>query len=101
MLNQDSARQKELKLTQYPEIYINGFKYKGSLDKNDLLFSICSYLNEDNPHCLELDIFDEEKFIDEIKHLFLLFLIGLIVIGLGIKIYTQRKFNQEMQLRIN
>lgn len=97
MLSLDAKRAKELRLNEYPEIYLNGRKYKGSLDKNDLLFSLCSLLNEDNPHCLEIDIFEEEKFYEEVKHIFWLFFIGLIVIGFLIKLYTQRKFNMEMQ----
>lgn len=55
------------------------------MDHNDFLFAICAELNEENKHCLELDIFDEENFIEEIKHIFILFFVGLIVIGLIIK----------------
>lgn len=42
ILMQDKEKQKQLNLTYFPNVFIDGLIYKGSLDTTDLFLSICT-----------------------------------------------------------
>ena len=44
---QEKIKQKNLNDNQFPNIYINGGKYEGTMSVKDLYFSLCSTLNKE------------------------------------------------------
>lgn len=51
LLMQDRDNQRKLNLNYFPNIYIDGAIYKGSLDATDLFLSICSSINNQVQEC--------------------------------------------------
>lgn len=95
-LADDKEKLKKLSHASFPNIYINGMLYKGSLEHFDVLLSLCSALHDETQECRNLDIvpFYEIPLLNLIfGHLLIL------VIGIGIMAFVCRRIAKQQYIR--
>ncbi len=94
LLSDDKEKLKRLSHATFPNIYINGILYKGSLEHFDILLSICSALNDETFECKNLDIvpFYDLSLTDMLTaHLAVLF-VGIIVMAFICRRIAKRQY---------
>ncbi len=103
LLSSDQQELQEIQTNNFPNFFINGVLYEGTLSKNDLLLALCSSLHDEEKSCTELSMEDED-FLNEthivVIHIFIFFFLILIMIYICKEIAKQ-KHKEEFQKQVN
>jgi hypothetical protein len=94
LLADDKDKLKKLSHASFPNIYVNGNLYKGSLEHFDILLSLCSALHDETQECRNLDIvpFFEISLSNLIMGHLLVLVIGIIVMAFICRRIAKRQY---------
>jgi hypothetical protein len=104
LLEDDRQMRKNIGVTQFPDFYINGVMYAGSLDMFDLLLSICSTeAQEDSFQCKNIDMTPDldESYASIIVVNLAIFVVCLVFLVYFIRTKMKDKFKKEVKKAID
>lgn len=103
ILADDKEKLKKLSHASFPNMYINGNLYKGSLEHFDILLSLCSALHDETQECRNLDIvpYFEIPLANLIMGHLLVLLVGVIIMAFICRRIAKRQYLRELNKAVD
>lgn len=103
LLREEKEKYKKMGVEHFPEIFINGVIYRGTLSYFDLLLSLCSALHEESKDCRNLSLEGEHE-INLFSLIFVsisVFSIGVVVLAVLCRRIARKKYLTELNRSVD